>query len=160
MKPIVVLGLSAAAVAAVLLASSAQGAANSKKLRAFQAVLIAGQEPDKPDSNAFGLGFFTLHESTRTVDYAITVNGLSGAPTAMHLHGPAVPGQDADPIVTLTSPGGATAQVTGTTSALTPQQMSALKKGLFYVNVHTAANTGGEIRGQLLPAAQTSYKEP
>ena len=75
------------------------------------------------------------------------------------LHGPAVPGVNADPIVTLTTPGGATSQVTGTTTELTPQQMNALKKGLFYVNVHTAANTGGEIRGQLL-LAPTTYKEP
>src|SRR5262245_53976652 len=159
MKSILVLGLTGAAVAAVLLAPSAFGARNSKKIRAFQAVLVAGQEPAKPDSTAIGLAFFTLHESTRTVDYAVTVTGLSGAPTAMHLHGPAVPGVNADPVVTLQSPGGATSQATGTTDALTQQQMNDLRKGLFYVNVHTAANAAGEIRGQLLPA-QTTFKEP
>lgn len=159
MKSMVILGVSAAALAGVFLGASASGAGNAQKIRAFQAVLVAGQEVHKPDSTAIGLAFVTLHESTRTVDYAVTVNGLSGAPTAMHLHGPAVPGQNADPIVTLTSPGGTTSQVTGTTSALTPQQVVALKKGLFYVNVHTPDNVPGEIRGQLL-LSPTTYKEP
>jgi len=159
MKSFVVLSLSAAVVAGALVGSSALGARNSQRIRAFHAVLVAGQEVDKPDSAALGLAFFTLHESTRTVDYAVTVNGLSGAPTAMHLHGPAVPGVNADPVVTLTSPGGATSQVTGTTSALTPQQMNSMKKGLFYINVHTAGTPAGEIRGQVL-MAQSTYKEP
>lgn len=161
MKRIVVLGLALAASATVgaYFGSPALGARNTKKLRVFHAVLLAGQETVKPDSAAFGLAFFTLHERTRTLDYAVTVNGLSGAPTAMHLHAPAPPGADASPLVTLTSPGGATSQVTGTTTALTPQQMSDLKKGLFYVNVHTAGTPAGEIRGQLV-MSPTTLKEP
>lgn len=159
MKSIVVLCLSAAAVAAVVLGATARGEGNAQKLRAFHAELIAGQEVAKPSSTGFGLAFFTLHESTRTVDYAVTVNGLSGAPNAMHLHGPALPGVNASPVVTLTTPSGATSQVTGTTAPLTPQQMNALKKGLFYINVHTAGSPDGEIRGQVL-LAPTTYREP
>jgi hypothetical protein len=34
---------------------------------------------------------------------------------------------------------------------LTPQQMEDLKKGMLYVNVHTNANKGGEVRGQIQP---------
>src|SRR5918992_1865522 len=34
---------------------------------------------------------------------------------------------------------------------LTPQQMEDLKAGNLYVNVHTARNKGGEVRGQLQP---------
>ena len=34
---------------------------------------------------------------------------------------------------------------------LTPAQVDDLKKGNLYVNVHTARNKGGEVRGQLQP---------
>jgi hypothetical protein len=34
---------------------------------------------------------------------------------------------------------------------LTAAQIEDLKKGLLYVNVHTATNKGGEVRGQLQP---------
>ena len=37
----------------------------------------------------------------------------------------------------------------GTTAALTVEQKAQLKAGLLYVNVHTARNPAGEIRGQL-----------
>lgn len=38
---------------------------------------------------------------------------------------------------------------TGKTLALTAEQKATLLSGGFYVNVHTAANPGGEIRGQI-----------
>jgi len=34
---------------------------------------------------------------------------------------------------------------------MTPAQMADLQAGKCYVNIHTAANPGGEIRGQLAP---------
>jgi hypothetical protein len=34
---------------------------------------------------------------------------------------------------------------------LTPAQVQAWKAGNLYVNVHTAANKGGEVRGQINP---------
>ena len=71
--------------------------------------------------------------------------GLTGPATAAHFHGPAETGKNAGvavPIAPATSPleGSAT---------LTDAQAADLMAGKWYVNVHTAANKGGEIRGQL-----------
>ena len=38
------------------------------------------------------------------------------------------------------------------TVSLTPEQVTNLKAGKEYVNVHTQQNPGGEIRGQIKPA--------
>ena len=34
-------------------------------------------------------------------------------------------------------------------ATLTPAQVDQLKQGLWYINLHTAANPGGELRGQV-----------
>lgn len=39
---------------------------------------------------------------------------------------------------------------------LTPLQETALMSNLLYVNIHSAARPGGEIRGQLIPVPETS----
>jgi hypothetical protein len=37
-------------------------------------------------------------------------------------------------------------------ATLTDAQAADLTAGLYYFNIHTAANPGGEMRGQMLPA--------
>jgi hypothetical protein len=70
---------------------------------------------------------------------------LSGAATAAHFHGPADPGKNAGVAVPITPN---TSPLEGSTT-LTDAQAADLQAGRWYVNVHTAANPGGEIRGQL-----------
>ncbi|HJY16032.1 MAG TPA: CHRD domain-containing protein, partial [Xanthobacteraceae bacterium] len=36
-------------------------------------------------------------------------------------------------------------------ATLTPEQAQQLSAGELYINVHTAAHPGGEIRGQVMP---------
>ena len=43
---------------------------------------------------------------------------------------------------------------------LTKKQKKDLLRGLFYINVHTANNPPGEIRGQVLGVKGPSKKEP
>jgi hypothetical protein len=92
----------------------------------------------------------TYDKSTNKLIYSITWTGLTGTPAALHFHGPALAGANANPIVTLTI---TTAAVTGGSSGevtLTEAQEADLLAGKWYWNVHTAAFPGGEIRGQVI----------
>jgi hypothetical protein len=75
------------------------------------------------------------------------VSGLSGNATAAHFHGPAEPGKNAG--VMVPAPGVTTGSFEGT-ATLTDDQAKALMNGQTYFNVHTAANPGGEVRGQIV----------
>jgi hypothetical protein len=81
--------------------------------------------------------------------WTIVYSGLTGAATAAHFHGPAKPGKNAAPVVPLT---GALDSPIKASATLTDAQAKDLLAGLWYINIHTAANPGGEIRGQLTPA--------
>ena len=72
--------------------------------------------------------------------------GLSGPATAAHFHGPAEAGKNAG--VEVPIPNAGTSPVEGS-ATLTEAQAADLTGGKLYVNVHTAANPGGEIRGQV-----------
>jgi len=89
----------------------------------------------------------TLDKQTRVLSWSFTFSGLSGPPTAAHFHGPAMPGENAGvaiPIaVGLKSPDNGLV-------TLTMAQVEDLLAGKWYLNVHTAANPHGEIRGQVM----------
>ena len=88
------------------------------------------------------------------VDADGNVSGSVSAPTlkqphAAHIHLGA-PGQNGPPIITLN--GGDVGTWTVPDGArLTPEQLQSYKAGNLYVNVHTEAHPGGEIRTQLKP---------
>jgi hypothetical protein len=95
---------------------------------------------------ALAVGFGSIAEFT----------DLSGPATAMHIHGPAGTDQNAGVVTNLSSiylPAGDPAKggvILGTVY-LTPEQEAEFMAGQYYVNVHTALNPRGEIRGQLVP---------
>lgn len=99
-------------------------------------------------SDGTGTGEFTFTPSTNTLDYTITYAGLTGPAGAAHIHGPAGPGENAGVVVPFAD---AASPITGT-ATLTDEQVTELMAGQYYVNVHTAAYGGGEIRGQIMPA--------
>jgi hypothetical protein len=81
------------------------------------------------------------------VSGAVTTSGLDG--TMAHIHiAPA--GKNGPVIVPLTKTGDGVWSVAAG-AKLTPEQLKAYQAGELYVNVHTAANKGGEIRAQLKP---------
>lgn len=88
-----------------------------------------------------------LDTSTKVLSYTVTYSDLTGPATAGHLHGPADPGVNAGVLVPFAAP--LTSPITGT-ATLTDAQMADLMGGKMYANIHTAANPGGEIRGQMV----------
>jgi len=84
--------------------------------------------------------------ATKKLSWEGTFSGLTGAPTAGHFHGPADPGKNAGvviPIMPKESPFKGSAD-------LTDAQAADLLAGKWYVNIHTDAHKGGELRGQVV----------
>ena len=115
---------------------------------ALQAELKASSEVPPKDSNGSGTLTATLNTSTHELQYHVEFSGLTGPAAAAHFHGPAAPGANAGPQVAIkTTP--IVSPIDGT-ATLTPEQEKDLLAGKWYFNIHTAANPGGEIRGQVM----------
>jgi hypothetical protein len=119
----------------------------------FTALLTSGQEPppNTNDSTAFGVAFVTFNADTGEVCFSISYEEfqLTSEETDAHFHAPAPPGVNAPVVIPLPTPG--SPKNGCVTPDLTEDLRRALFQGLWYVNVHTAKNPGGEIRGQVIP---------
>jgi hypothetical protein len=89
----------------------------------------------------------SLNTATKEFTYTVTFSNLTGPATMAHFHGPAKPGANAGVVVPLGN--NPTSPIHGS-KTLTDDQIKQLESGMWYVNVHTAANPGGEIRGQVM----------
>lgn len=110
------------------------------------ASLSGAQEVPPNTRPGTGMADIRFDKDTRVLTYRVTHSGLSGPLTGAHIHGPAAPGANAGVVVPF-SPA-ADGSISGT-ATLNPTQAGDLLAGLYYVNLHTAAHPGGEIRGQL-----------
>jgi hypothetical protein len=121
----------------------------------FTALLTSGQEPppNTNDSKAFGVAFVTFNAETGEVCFSISYEefNLTSEETNAHFHASAPPGVNASVIIQLPTPG--SPKNGCVTPELTEAQRRDLLQGLWYINIHTAKNPGGEIRGQVLPQA-------
>jgi len=110
----------------------------------MSATLTAAAEvPPKASS---GTGSAKINLSGNTLTWTVTYSGMTGPVTAGHFHGPAAAGANAGVVVPFA--GSLASPITGS-ATLTDAQIADLKAGKWYVNLHTAANPGGEIRGQV-----------
>ena len=109
----------------------------------YKATLSGAKEATPNTSTATGTG--TLVFNTTTKIFTLTVTHTLASPTAGHIHKGAVgtSGPVVFPFSSLVSP------LTYTSVALTIEQEADLNAGLYYVNLHSAAFPGGEIRGNL-----------
>jgi hypothetical protein len=140
------LGYCAAGVGAALTAFTSRGRAASTT---FKTTMNAASEVPATTSTGTGAATITLDPATNKITWNVTFSGLTGPATAVHIHGPAPAGKNAGVMIWLSTKGQtATSPVTGS-GDLTAAQVSDLTNGQCYVNVHTTANPGGEIRGQL-----------
>jgi hypothetical protein len=113
----------------------------------YSARLSGAREVPKTDSKGKGKFEGTFDTQTKVLNYTLTFDGLSGPATAAHIHGPATRAQNAGVVAPLGDKN-PTSPVTGSVT-LTDDQAKALASSKLYANVHTAANPGGEIRGQI-----------
>ena len=112
----------------------------------FSAALSSAAEVPANTSTATGRLDATFDKGSNALRWTMTYSGLTGPATMAHFHGPAMPGANAGVVVPFPN---ATSPASGETT-LTPTQIADLMAGKWYANVHTAANPGGEIRGQVM----------
>ena len=86
---------------------------------------------------------------SQMLHWRVTADGLSGKPTAAHIHGPADKGANAGVMVQLGVQGTPPKSPLTGKMVITDAQIADLNAGKAYVNVHTPMNKGGEIRGQV-----------
>ena len=112
----------------------------------FKATLDGKSEVPATTSTGTGTADIDYDPATKKLSWKLTYTGLSGAAKAAHFHGPAEPGKNAGVAVAIP---GATSSPAEGSATLTDAQAADLEAGKYYVNVHTEANPGGEIRGQV-----------
>jgi hypothetical protein len=108
--------------------------------------LSGDQEVPAVKTAASGGGTITVN-ADKSVSGSVTTAGVSGTMAHIHL---APAGKNGPVIVPLAKSGDNTWSVPAG-ATLTDAQYQAYKAGELYVNVHSAENKGGEIRGQLKP---------
>ncbi|WP_445192376.1 CHRD domain-containing protein [Sphingomonas sp. Tas61C01] len=120
-------------------------------------------------SAGLGLGQLVLSDDMNSFSVTITYSGLSSTAVAGHVHCCAPIGSNASVAIGFTVPGGVAGTIMGTYNLLDMSIyngafltasggtgagarmafITGLNGGLAYLNIHTAVNPGGEIRGQL-----------
>ncbi len=110
----------------------------------FTATLNGTSEVPANTSTATGTATLTFNKTTKI--FTITVTHDIAAPTNGHIHKGAI-GVSGGPVFPFSS---YTSPISYTSAALDATQEADLYAELYYVNIHTAAFPGGEIRGQLI----------
>jgi CHRD domain len=88
----------------------------------------------------------TFDTDTKLLTWTVTYSNLTGPVMGAHFHGPVEAGKNAGivlPFKTVESP------IQGS-ATLTDNQAADLLAGKWYANIHTGANPGGELRGQMM----------
>ena len=134
-----------AASAALLTAGLAGGASKAETYK-LSAKLTAGQEVPKPKGAAGATGAFTGTLVGRKLTWKVTYKGLTGKAMQAHIH-MGRPGKSGNVLVPLCPPG-CRSGMHGT-KTVSSAVRDAIERGGTYVNVRTAKNPAGEIRGQV-----------
>ena len=134
--------LAALACTVVLAIASTSMAANVN----LKADLKASSEVPPTDSKGTGSVTATYDTASKKLSWKGSVSGLTGPATAAHFHSGEA-GKNGGVAVPIPNAGSSPVEGSAT---LTDAQAADLTAGKYYVNIHTAANPGGEIRGQVM----------
>ena len=116
------------------------------------AAFISGDniEPEPITSTGTGLAVLSLNSAQTQLEYDITISSITQSKAHFHNAGADAKG---GVVKTLTFVDGHASGVWSSTDGdqpLTSDLVEELLSGRLYVNIHTTANAGGEIRGQVL----------
>ncbi|HUL91298.1 MAG TPA: CHRD domain-containing protein [Burkholderiales bacterium] len=136
-------GLSVLLASALLTVAMGAGVASAQQVKV---TLSGDQEVPAVKTAGAGSGAISV-AADRSVSGSVTTTGVAG--TMAHIH-EAAPGKNGPVVIPLSKSGDGTWSVPAG-AKLTDAQFSSFKAGNLYVNVHSAANPGGEVRGQLKP---------
>jgi hypothetical protein len=142
-SPVLLTSLTALAFAGILGLSTPSMAA----MVAMKADMRSATEVPANASTGTGTLTATYDETSKKLTWKGKTSGLTGPATAAHFHGPAEAGKNADVVIPIT---GSEKDSFEGSATLTEAQAADMLAGKWYVNVHTATNKGGEIRGQLM----------
>jgi hypothetical protein len=120
--------------------------AGAASAETFKVTLDAKSEVPPNSSAGTGTADVDFDAASKKLTWKLTYSGMTGPVSAAHFHGPAEPGKNAGVAVAIPNAGTSPAEGSAT---LTDAQAADLTAGKYYINVHTAANPGGEIRGQV-----------
>ncbi len=113
--------------------------------------LNGAQQTGMVSTSAAGIGFASVDRDQSNLYYSVTVNGLSGALNGAHFH-QAARGADGNVVFDLTDnfmKMGTSDYAMGYIDLTSDPEKVAVRTNMLYLNIHTAANANGEIRGQL-----------
>ncbi len=143
----------ALSVAAVFLTASLSQAT----MLQFDISLDGAQETPPVATPATGTGTLILDDTNGNYTISGTFQDLIGTSNNAHIHGPAAVGQGPAGVVHgLTFDFGVNSGNYSGANTFTPAQMAELINELYYVNIHSTAYGGGEIRGQILLVPEPS----
>jgi CHRD domain-containing protein len=117
----------------------------------FKVALTGTQQVPPVETTGIGTADLSYDPATRTVTWNVSYSNLSGPATMAHFHGPAGQGKNGPVVIWLTEKGKPAESPTKGQATLTPDQAQQFTAGEWYINVHTQAHPGGEVRGQVVP---------
>ena len=110
----------------------------------FKATINGASEVPANASAATGTATLTFNTVTKIFTVTVTYTGVTASASHIHQAAVGVSGPVIFPFTNLASP------ITYTSAALDATQEGVLTSNGYYVNIHSAAFPGGEIRGQLI----------
>lgn len=124
---------------------------NSSDVMTKTGIMLTGAQERPTPNNSQGMGMLdvTYTKSTKVLQYKLSWSNLTDSVVGMHIHGPASKDSAAPVLYGISGfPTGKNESITGS-ATLNDTTASYLTSGRLYLNIHTRAFPGGEVRGQI-----------